>query len=79
MKEYEEKQWRHNLGKKNDRNKKEMKMVRTTKTAIKTMREKASDAGSLYRCGRLGRGVQPPSTPQPPTYTQTYAKSICTI
>ena len=27
---------------------------------------KTSDAGSQYRCGRVGKGVQPPSTPQPP-------------
>ena len=24
-----------------------------------------SDAGSPYRCGRVGRGIQPPSTPSP--------------
>ena len=29
-----------------------------------------SDAGSQYRCGRVGRGIQPPSTPHapPPTH-----------
>ena len=35
-----------------------------------------SDAGSQYRCGRVGRGIQPPSTPKPTPNTQTYAKSI---
>ena len=35
-----------------------------------------SDAGSQYRCGRMGRGIQPPSTPQPRSNTQTYTKSI---
>ena len=34
-----------------------------------------SDAGSQYRCGRVGRGIQPPFTPQP-ARTQTYTKSI---
>ena len=37
---------------------------------------KTSDAGSQYRCGRVGRGIQPPSTPKPTPNTQTYAKSI---
>ena len=31
--------------------------------------------GSQYRCGRVGRGIQPRSTPQPPPHTQTYTKS----
>ena len=35
-----------------------------------------SDAGSQYRCGRVGRGIQPPSTPKPTPNTQTYTKSI---
>ena len=35
-----------------------------------------SDAGSQYRCGRVGRGIQAPSTPQPTSNTQTYTKSI---
>ena len=31
-----------------------------------------SDAGSQYRCGRVGRGIQPPSIPHTPlTYTKT--------
>ena len=38
--------------------------------------KKTSDAGSQYRCGRVGRGIQPPSTPQPTPNTQTYTKSI---
>ena len=25
--------------------------------------EQSSDAGSQYRCGRVGRSIQPPSTP----------------
>ena len=37
---------------------------------------KKSDAGSQYRCGRVGRGIQPLSTPQPTPYTQTHPKSI---
>ena len=28
--------------------------------------EVTSDAGSQYRCGRVGRGIQPLCTPQPP-------------
>ena len=39
-------------------------------------REKTSDAGSQYRCGRLGRGIKPPTTPQTPFHTQSYIKSI---
>ena len=35
-----------------------------------------SDAGSQYRCGRLGGGIQPPSTPQPNPNTKAYTKSI---
>ena len=39
-----------------------------------------SDAGSQYRCGRVGRGSQPPSTPNappnPPSNTDTYTKSF---
>ena len=35
-----------------------------------------SDARSQYRCGRVGRGIQPPATPQPTANTRTYAKSI---
>ena len=35
-----------------------------------------SDAGSQYRCGRMGRGIQPPSTPQTPLHTHTYIESI---
>ena len=37
---------------------------------------RTSDAGSQYRCGRVGRGIQPPSTPQPTCNTQTYTKSV---
>ena len=33
-----------------------------------------SDAGSQYHRGRVGMGVQPPSTPQPQLYTQTFTK-----
>ena len=35
-----------------------------------------NDAGSQYRCGRVDRGIQLPSTPQTPLHTQTYIKSI---
>ena len=35
-----------------------------------------SDAGSQYRCGRVGRGIQPPATPQHPFHTETYTLSI---
>ena len=35
-----------------------------------------SDAGSQYRCGRVGMGIQPPSTLQPIDNTQTETKSI---
>ena len=37
---------------------------------------KTSDAGSQYRCGQVGRGIQPPFTPKPILNTQTYTKSI---
>ena len=60
-------QWRH--------------MFRWTKqtSSAKTYIQKSSvtsDAGSQYRCGRVGRGIQPPSTPKPIPYTQSYTKSI---
>ena len=37
-----------------------------------------SDAGSQYRCGWVGRGIQPPSTPQPThnTHTQKVSKTL---
>ena len=40
---------------------------------------KTSDAGSQYRCGWVGRGIQPPSTPKPtPTlkHTQKVSKML---
>ena len=37
---------------------------------------KTCDAGSQYRCGRVGRGIQAPSTPQSTSYTHTYTKNI---
>ena len=38
-----------------------------------------SDAGSQYRCGRVGRGVQPPSHPRPPhTHSNTQTITIAT-
>ena len=40
----------------------------------KEKKRKTIDEGSQYRCGRGSRGVQPPSTPQLPTNTQTYIK-----
>ena len=33
-------------------------------------------ATKLVNCGRVGRGIQPRSTPQPPPHTQTCTKSI---
>ena len=36
--------------------------------------KETSDAGSQYRCGRVGRGIRPPSIPT--SNTQTYTKSI---
>ena len=40
--------------------------------------EKTSDAGSQYRCGRVGRGIQPPSTQRPPIlkHTQKVLKTL---
>ena len=42
---------------------------------------KTSDAGSQYRCGRVGRGIQPPASPQPhpqlPTHTLTHTNTQC--
>ena len=38
--------------------------------------EVTSEAGSQYRCGRVGRGILPLSLPQPTSNTQTYTKSI---
>ena len=35
-----------------------------------------SDARSQYRCGRVGRGIQPPFTTQTTPNTQTFTKSI---
>ena len=37
---------------------------------------KTSDAGSQYRCGRVGRGIQPPSTPHAPPLTHIYKKHL---
>ena len=42
-----------------------------------------SDAGSQYRCGRVGRGIQPPSTPNallpPHTHAHTPNARFCTF
>ena len=39
--------------------------------------DKTSDTGSQYRCGRVGRGIQPPSTPQVPhSHTQNASKTL---
>ena len=46
------------------------------KSRIFVIPKGTSDAGSQYRCGRVGRGFQPPSTPIPIPNTQTYTKSI---
>ena len=35
-----------------------------------------SDTGSQYCCGRVGRGIQPPSTLKPTLNTQTYTITI---
>ena len=41
---------------------------------IEIQRER-NDAGSQYRCGRVGRGILPPSIPHAPlTYTKNYLK-----
>ena len=48
-----------------------------TNNAQMCLIRQTSDAGSQYRCGRVGRGIQPPSKPHsPPSYTQTHTKSI---
>ena len=39
-------------------------------------KNRTSDAGSQYRCGRVGKGIQPQSTPQISPHTQTYTKGI---
>ena len=46
------------------------------KHQIKT---KTSGAGSQYRCGRVGRGSQPPSKPNTLSNTDTYTKSFKTL
>ena len=38
-----------------------------------------SDAGSQYRCGRVGRGIQPPSTPHAPPPTHIPKKTSKTL
>ena len=43
---------------------------------VHATKKKTSDAGSQCHCGRVSRGIQPPSTPQPTPNTQTYTKSI---
>ena len=44
----------------------------------KKKKKKTSDAGSQYRCGRVGRGIKPPALPkphpQPPSDTLTHKK-----
>ena len=37
------------------------------------------DAGSQYYCGRVGRGIQPPSTPHAPTPTHLLIKTSKTL
>ena len=36
----------------------------------------ASDAGSQYRCGQVGRGIQPSFQPLPLPHTQTVSKTF---
>ena len=46
---------------------------------MRTERRETSDAGSQYRCGRVGRGIQPQSAPKPtPTlkHTQKVSKTL---
>ena len=37
---------------------------------------RTSDAGSQYRCGQVGRGIQPPSTPHAPPQTHQPKKHL---
>ena len=45
------------------------------------MQIQTSDVGSQYRCGRVGRGIQPPASPQPhpqlPSHTLTHTNTQC--
>ena len=43
---------------------------------VSANKKETSDAGSQYRCGQVGRGIQPPSTPQRTPNTQTYTKTL---
>ena len=54
-------------------------MLRKTGVVEKlSVRLITSDAGSQYRCGRVGRGIQPqaspPPPPQAPSYTLTHTQ-----
>ena len=33
------------------------------RVSVREKEKKTSDAGSQYRCGRVGRGIQPPASP----------------
>ena len=41
--------------------------------------KKTSDTGSQYRCGRVGRGNQPPSTPNTLSNIEIYTISFKTL
>ena len=44
---------------------------------LSSLYRKISDAGSQYRWGRVGRGLQPPSTPQVPhSHTQNASNTL---
>ena len=58
-----------------------LQVSKKRKEQLKNARKKrTSDAGSQYRCGRVGRGSQPPSTPNaptnPPSNTHTHKKLL---
>ena len=47
-----------------------------TQLLVSALTHSTSDAGSQYRCGRVGRGIQPPSTPHGPTINTQTKKGI---
>ena len=56
-------------------------IVQSIKYAKKKQKEekKTSDAGSQYRCRRVGKGIKPPSTPQPPQTLKQTEKVLITM
>ena len=55
-------------------------LLSSTRKMIKPLVSRTNDAGTQYRCGRVGRGSQPPSTlkasPNPPSNTDTDKKLL---